>query len=385
MVAVRSDILTEAQRIKDAWTLGMSPSTESIEHSVASLASLVGEAERDPIAVYQTIADEARACFGATSAAIWLPSDTMSHTPTLNAIAISGEISPDILRVDIPVEGTFIGRAFEEQSPVVVDDFRSAETPAISKALTQVFNVRSAVIVPLHSKGLLTLMSDKPRAFTDEEVTLSQSFASLASAAYGMSERAALVERERLMAELHDGAIQVLYGALMELEHAKEEAGSEELGGHISLSAELIREGLDELREAVLSMDTARQSLAHRIRRTAMLLGKRTFIGVDFDGEDLDPNHPWTEDLSRIMLEAVSNAIRHGKATNVSVAVTNNADQFVMKITDDGAGFDLTTKGKGLGLVNMPRRADRIGAKLEIESEPGNGTTVIVTIDKTAP
>lgn len=362
----------------------MAPTTETIEHSIATLTSVVGEAERDPIAVYQAIADEALACFGATATAIWIPSNSSPYSPTLNAIAFSGEISPGILRLDLPIDGTLLGRAFADQSPMAISDFRLPDTPAVSKTLTQVLNIRSAVIAPLRAKGMLTILSSKPNAFSESDAVLAGSFAVLASAAYGIAERAALVERERLMAELHDGAIQVLYGALIELDLAKETEDTAKVETHISMSAALIREGLDELREAILSMDTACQSLAHRIRRTAMLLGRHTFIAVDFEGGDLPPGHPWTEDLSRIMLEATSNSIRHGKASNVSVKVLNNEHQLVMEISDDGAGFDTTDKTKGRGLVNMPRRADRIGADFEVSSAPGQGTVVVVTIDKSA-
>ncbi|RIK08003.1 MAG: hypothetical protein DCC49_09460 [Acidobacteria bacterium] len=360
----------------------MVATVEPVEYAVATLASMVGEAERDPIEVYQAIADEALRCFDATAIVVWLPSRREPGATTLNAIVTAGEISPDILRLDVPIEGTLLGRAFADHEPLLIGDFQSPRTPALSKVLNQAFNMRSAIVVPLRAKGILALLGQKPNQFSDKDMALARSFASLASAAYGMSERAALVERERLMAELHDGAIQVLYGALLELDLAADQDSQQDTRAHVSISAELIREGLDELRDSVLSMNAAQQSLAQRIRRSAMLLGKRTFITVDMQGEDLGPAHPWTEDLARIQLEATSNAIRHGKAKNVAVKVTNDEDRLTMEIIDDGHGFESSGKRAGLGMRNMPRRADRIGADFNVSSIPGKGTKVTVAIEK---
>jgi signal transduction histidine kinase len=83
----------------------------------------------------------------------------------------------------------------------------------------------------------------------------------------------------------------------------------------------------------------------------------------------------------------MNNIIKHSRATHVSVSLVYKSNNtFVMKISDDGVGFDVREKkdsesgSSGLGLKSMRNRAKMIGADLAIESEPGKGTTTVVTV-----
>lgn len=239
----------------------MTPNVEALDHSVATLAAVVGDAETDPVAVYQAIADEALASFSASSTGIWFPPEGQLEPTTLRAIVVAGDVSPDIFRLDIPIEGTILGQVFTDRKPFVVGDFRAPDTPAVSSTITQVFNFRSAIVLPIRAGGLLTIVSDKPDNFSAAEVALAESFAALTSAACALSDRAAQVERARLMSELHDGAIQVLYGAMIEAELGLEAECLDDSKVHMSAMTDLVREGLRELRESVLAMDAARKSL----------------------------------------------------------------------------------------------------------------------------
>jgi len=79
----------------------------------------------------------------------------------------------------------------------------------------------------------------------------------------------------------------------------------------------------------------------------------------------------------KIAQEAVSNAIKHGKATHVAIQLTRTADKLVLTIKNDGLPFTPpvhTTKRMGLRIMNY--RANTIGAALDIEPQPKSGTTV---------
>ena len=90
---------------------------------------------------------------------------------------------------------------------------------------------------------------------------------------------------------------------------------------------------------------------------------------------------PIENELLRILQEALANVEKHAKATSVDVYWdVDAAGHGVLTIVDDGAGFDLASgvRETAYGLVGMRERADVIGARLKIESEPALGTTITV-------
>jgi two-component system, LuxR family, sensor kinase FixL len=90
------------------------------------------------------------------------------------------------------------------------------------------------------------------------------------------------------------------------------------------------------------------------------------------------PNHTVATHLYRIAQEAVSNAVKHGQARNVVLALTTGQDSTTLTMHDDGIGFQAYAhKPTGMGLRIMHYRASMIGASLAIHSDASSGTTVI--------
>ena len=87
-------------------------------------------------------------------------------------------------------------------------------------------------------------------------------------------------------------------------------------------------------------------------------------------------------ELLRIAQEAISNAIRHGKPTIVTVTLRWEAPNLILQIKDNGSGIPPTCleKSEGIGLGSMRERAAQIGAKLVIQTGSSRGTRVIVTV-----
>jgi signal transduction histidine kinase len=86
------------------------------------------------------------------------------------------------------------------------------------------------------------------------------------------------------------------------------------------------------------------------------------------------------EALERVVREAVSNAIRHGRAQTVTVQLSE-APELRLLVSDDGRGFTAPDPGPGHhGLVNMRERVDAIGGRLQIRSRAGEGTEVLVVV-----
>jgi signal transduction histidine kinase len=87
--------------------------------------------------------------------------------------------------------------------------------------------------------------------------------------------------------------------------------------------------------------------------------------------------------LYRIAQEALNNAAKYSRARRVEVMLERRSDSILLVVEDDGVGFeaDADDTGGGFGLVGMKERAALVGGSLEIESAPGQGTSVLVRID----
>jgi signal transduction histidine kinase len=107
-----------------------------------------------------------------------------------------------------------------------------------------------------------------------------------------------------------------------------------------------------------------------------------SFEGGDFKS-GLKPEHE--HELLRIAQEAVSNAVRHGRPSNVRIAMTDEPTHLVLMVADDGIGMDTEVElssGEGFGLTSMQQRAGAIGGEWHIDSQPGAGTRVTVRLPK---
>jgi len=108
-------------------------------------------------------------------------------------------------------------------------------------------------------------------------------------------------------------------------------------------------------------------------------------IKVDDEATTLLSSEQVTETL-QIAREAVSNAIRHGGASMITLRLHKSDREVCLLVQDDGTGFDATRRREGgHGLGNMHARAKRVGAATAITSQPGEGTRVVVTLPLLQP
>lgn len=345
--------------------------TRALE-SIARLGELLPAVGRDPTAPLQAIADEAHQLFDAKMTAIAL------HTPAseaLRLVAGSGELPDDAFEMRIPTSDSPGARAIESREPVVIGDFSEA-APGAQQTATA-FGLRSAIFLPLGSDGVLVIGSDKVQRFSESDVAVAALFAGLARTAVTVSRRSVVAESERLAAELHDSTMQLLYAALMNLEAAKKAPPGEAIK-KLSKSAEIIRDGVGELRILAVEASHASEPLSDRLRHIAAQLGRDVRIEVEASGADLPPSHPSIDQLSRIALEATSNAVRHSGSERVLLRLEGCGDSVCLTIRDWGEGFEPGRVAKGLGLTGLPKRAEAAGGELHIDSAPGRGTTVSV-------
>jgi signal transduction histidine kinase len=125
-------------------------------------------------------------------------------------------------------------------------------------------------------------------------------------------------------------------------------------------------------------------NLVHRMRRfaTDVLGGQK--IALSFRSsvadEDLKVNADVRRQLYLIFKEGINNIARHSGASRVEVELDGTKEGLKLRLSDDGKGFDPAARQDGHGLVNMRRRAAAMGGKVDLESAPGRGTSLTVTV-----
>lgn len=233
--------------------------------------------------------------------------------------------------------------------------------------------------------------SADPRAL-EEKVPLAEALANQATLAVQMARLAAkarhaavLEERNRIARNIHDTLAQGFTGIMLNLEaglRAFDRSLEDEAKVHLSTAQALARDCLAEARQSVgaLRLDPSPgRSLADSLREQQRRL-ELAGVCADLRLTDTDdmPAEPMSE-FGRIAQESVTNIIRHARATRATLELTTDPGGIILQIVDDGMGFDpLNPDAEGFGLTGMKERAGRIGAKLEIQSNPATGSSIRV-------
>ena len=194
----------------------------------------------------------------------------------------------------------------------------------------------------------------------------------------GLADAAALEERRRLARELHDGLAQELAFIATQSRWLSRQIGRPEIDPLV-VAAE---RALDESRSAISALtrpldEPLDAALAQAAEDVANRLGVRVKLALE-EGVEVTPSA--REALVRIVREAVSNTVRHGDATCVTVGLSGG-DGVRVSVEDDGVGFDPAERnGGGFGLTSMSERARALGGELSVSSGPGQGTRIEVVI-----
>ena len=199
-------------------------------------------------------------------------------------------------------------------------------------------------------------------------------------------------ERRRIARDLHDDIGQQATAVRLKLEEIGHAAGGEARGA-IADALQML-EALDgrlhfiatELRPATLDL-----GIVAAIQQFVREWSANTGIAADFHSAGLQaqPIAPATEThVYRVAQEALNNVLRHAAARHVTVLLERKGDGVVLVIEDDGRGFDPAIdrgQGGGLGLLGMRERAQIVGGRIEIETGPGQGTSVYLRVPANRP
>ncbi len=199
-------------------------------------------------------------------------------------------------------------------------------------------------------------------------------------------------ERAHLAERLRAGPGQLLANAVAELAACLPllETDPEFVRRGLQSLAEELRDGLDELRWILSELEPPQLmrelGLMDSLQLYAERLGRQNGIAVETRFPEQVPRFPPTMEVGiyRIVQEALRNAVRHGQASSLLVAIERQDDTWRFIVQDDGEGFDPEQLSYARGLVNMYEWARAFGSALEVQSKPGEGTRVILSIDPSA-
>jgi signal transduction histidine kinase len=193
-----------------------------------------------------------------------------------------------------------------------------------------------------------------------------------------------LEERERIGKELHDGVIQSLFAVGMHLQGLATATDDDNISRNLESAVEDIDYAIRDLRNYIFGLRPgilADRQLDQALKEMATDFAARSGVVtvVDVDGEAASRLTSRAADVVQIVREALSNVGRHGAATTCRVSVERNAGGLVVEVDDDGQGFDVEHTRSGMGLQNLQERVGSLGGVFQIESTPGEGTTVRAT------
>jgi signal transduction histidine kinase len=264
--------------------------------------------------------------------------------------------------------------------------------------LLEAEGVRALQSVPIVAEdgvfAIFTIYYTAVHDFTEEERRILQALAHRAGlaienarlyeAARGM---AALEERQRLARELHDSVSQALYAiglnaAAARQERAQDSERRDRLLGDVLGLAEA---GLTEMRALIFELrpeSLEQEGLVGALKKQVAAVQARYRLAVTASvGAEPSVSLSTKEALYRVAQEALHNIAKHARARAVDVALEVAVGELLLRVSDDGKGFDPMGSFPGhLGLRSMRERVGAVGGTLEIHSAPGKGTRICVRV-----
>ncbi len=323
-----------------------------------------------------------------------------------------------IATLQLPLGVGHSGQALAERTPKFMSNVRefyeahidstSVEAPlhpaaqkGVELLLSRGFMALLAVPLIVGNKdyGAVNLYYRQPHQFSPEDLRLAMSAADQASLAIESAnlreqakQSAITAERSRLARDLHDAITQSLYSLTLYAEAAARliVAGkNEEAAQHLREVRDTAQEALREMRLLIfqlrpLALEKGGIAAALHNRLEAVELRAGIQAELQIEGSQHLESLPFAveEEIFHIIQEALNNVLRHAKASQVHVHIQLFEDRVFVEVSDNGAGFelDLAAKGRGLGLISIRERTQRLGGEVSIESLLGQGTNIRLEI-----
>ena len=245
--------------------------------------------------------------------------------------------------------------------------------------------------------GYITFYYVQAQEFSQEYLSLGRTLGDQAALAIENArlrqqaeQLAVLEERSRLARELHDSVTQLLYSLTLfaeagqRMNKAGDPERTEQFLVRLSETARQAHKEMRllvfELRPPTVELEGLVGALQHRLDAVEKRSGIETCLQVE-GNFDLSP--AIEDELFRVAVEALNNALKHASATQVIVRLQARDHTFSLQVVDNGKGFDLdaASNGGGMGLPGMRERVEKMRGSLQILSKPGAGAQVIVNLE----
>ncbi|MFF2083588.1 GAF domain-containing protein [Nocardia sp. NPDC058176] len=374
-IAVENARLYEQSRIRQQW----------LEATGEVATELLAGSE--PNQVLELVAQRGLALTGSARTFLALPEDPDADADEITELLIvagAGVDAEHLVGQRLSLADSEAGAAFRSGSPVSVDQL--ADDPIAGSAT----EFGAALILPLRAgqsvTGVLTtvLPAGAP-PLTAAAQSMMASFADQAALALQLAdtqqrrrELDVLSDRDRIARGLHDHVIQRLFAVGLSLQGTMQRARAPEVRTRLTETIDDIQAIVQDIRHSIfdLQSNTSADSAKYRKHLHGIILdmtadtGIRTTIRLAGPVTVLEP--PLSDDVEAVLREAVSNVVRHARATTVSVELVIR-DDVTIEVGDNGIGLhgDLTRHS---GLANLAARADQAGGTFTIENRPEGGT-----------
>jgi len=394
--------VTEKNRVQEALRASEKLARGQLGALTRTLDALVQEASPDRLmeVVLRTIARQ----FDASTITVWLTDEGSACAPfkfqfiddrlfsVADAAHPAARMSPEAQ--DNPVWRQILAT----KRPEMCADIRSSmDVPFRDYNLS--LGTVTILVVPMliagDVAGLLAISFRERRDLHSEEVELAQALANQAMLAIQLMrlsessrETAVMAERNRVVRDVHDTLAHAFTGVIVQLE-ASDDASARgldaEAGAHIARAEAMARAGLQEARRSVMALRPQAlegNDLSTALREMVTGMTDGTSVNSEFAQGGVARELPpaWDENLLRIGQEALTNAIRHGHARRIVMELEFSDDAVLLRLKDDGPGFDANSAFDGLGLAGIRARVSAMGGQLSIESAAGSGTTISVSV-----
>ena len=189
--------------------------------------------------------------------------------------------------------------------------------------------------------------------------------------------------RGQIADALHDDVLQELYAARLDVDRlGEDEEAADRVRAGLEAASRQVRNAVGDLHPAAASA----QNLRGRLRAIAEQGGERAGFGVRVECS-LDGSTGIDELIVALAREFVHNAVKHAEATFVVVRVAEDGADLVVEVSDDGRGMapqrvDSAVREGHIGLAAARERVDAVGGELVVDSRPGEGTRVRVTVPR---
>ncbi|MGX5657646.1 GAF domain-containing protein [Geodermatophilus nigrescens] len=387
-LAIGNARLAEAAEQRRAWTQA------AVEVSTALLSGA------EPVVALESIVQQVVALTGADGASVLVARE--GDPDALTILASAGRYAGELEGVRIPVEDTHVGRVHRSGVGELVEDMsadpvrgRHAE---VAVELTR--GARSGVVVPLgRSLGTLVCVRGEDREpFGADVLDALTSFATQVTVALELArsqrrerELQVQADRDRIARDLHDHVVQRIYATALSLDRIARslEEADPYAARRVERSVDELDETITQIRSAIFELHDPADAPDHLgLRLTDVVTRVTENSGldcrVDVTGDVDGLTGALAHDLLAVVRELVTNAVRHARASRLTVTVDAGppgGPDVTVVVADDGRGLPAVPLRSGLD--NLADRAQRRGGRLAVRSAPG-GTEVTWTVPRPA-